>query len=99
MELPYVTMRVRCGKGTYIRSLCRDIGDALGCGACMDSLVRTKVGQFTIEAARPLREIEELVRAGTLSDALVPIDAMQPGSGQRAGGTGGMERRGICSDL
>ena len=40
-----------CGKGTYIRTLCHDLGQAIGCGACMKSLRRTKCGQWTIDAA------------------------------------------------
>ena len=46
MELPRVCMRVRCSKGTYIRTLCQDIGEKLSCGACMESLLRTKVSEF-----------------------------------------------------
>ena len=44
IDLPRVTMRISCGKGTYIRSLCRDIGEKLSCGACMEKLTRTRVG-------------------------------------------------------
>ena len=62
MELPRVAMRVKCSKGTYIRTLCQDIGEKLGCGACMESLVRTKVSRFLLEDARKLSEIEELVK-------------------------------------
>jgi tRNA pseudouridine55 synthase len=48
------TLSVDCGKGTYIRSLCMDIGEALGCGACMGSLIRTRSGRFTVQDAVPL---------------------------------------------
>ena len=48
IQLPYVTMEVSCSKGTYIRTLCQDIGEKLGCGACMTELVRFKVGAFDI---------------------------------------------------
>ena len=48
IQLPYVTMEVSCSKGTYIRTLCQDIGEKLGCGACMTELVRLKVGAFDI---------------------------------------------------
>lgn len=61
IELPRVTMRVECSKGTYIRTLCQDIGEKLGCGACMESLLRTKVSKFFVEDALTLGQIEELV--------------------------------------
>ena len=63
MNLPRVTMRVKCSKGTYIRTLCEDIGAKLGCGACMESLLRTKVSEFYIEDALKLSELEELVKS------------------------------------
>lgn len=52
-------LRVRCSKGTYIRTLCQDIGDALGCGGCMESLRRTKAGDYSIEEAVPLETLLE----------------------------------------
>lgn len=61
VELPRVRMRVSCSKGTYIRTLCQDIGAKLGCGACMESLLRTRVAQFALEDALRLEEIEALV--------------------------------------
>ncbi|MGM9557154.1 MAG: tRNA pseudouridine(55) synthase TruB [Oscillospiraceae bacterium] len=51
------TLRVRCSKGTYIRTLCHDIGQALGCGGCMAGLRRTRAGSFTLAQALPLAEI------------------------------------------
>ena len=62
MELPRVCMRVRCSKGTYIRTLCQDIGEKLSCGACMESLLRTKVSEFCVQDALRLSEIEERVQ-------------------------------------
>ena len=56
-----VSMTVQCSKGTYIRTLCHDIGQKLGVGACMESLERTKVGRFLLEDALKLSEIEELI--------------------------------------
>ncbi len=53
------SIRVTCSKGTYIRTLCQDIGEKLGCGAAMKSLVRTRVGSFSIEDAKTLDEIEK----------------------------------------
>lgn len=60
MDLPHVKIEVTCSKGTYIRTLCHDIGQKLGCGGCMESLVRTKVGRFEISESLTLKEIEEL---------------------------------------
>ncbi|MBQ7000431.1 MAG: tRNA pseudouridine(55) synthase TruB [Oscillospiraceae bacterium] len=50
-------LRVRCSKGTYIRTLCKDIGEALGCGGCMQALRRTSAGEYTIEEAVPLQQL------------------------------------------
>ncbi len=50
-------LRVKCSKGTYIRTLCKDIGEALGCGGCMDSLRRIQAGEYTIDEAVPLLEL------------------------------------------
>ncbi len=52
-----VRLRVRCSKGTYIRTLCKDIGEALGCGGCMASLRRVTAGEYTIGEAVPLQEL------------------------------------------
>lgn len=65
IDLPRVRMRVACSKGTYIRTLCQDIGEKLGCGACMESLLRTRVAQFKVEDALRLSEIEALVNRET----------------------------------
>jgi len=61
VDLPRVTMRVHCSKGTYIRTLCDDIGRKLGCGACMENLLRTRVSEFRLEDALKLSELEALV--------------------------------------
>ena len=50
-------LRVRCSKGTYIRTLCKDIGEELGCGGCMESLRRVSAGEYTIDEAVPLQEL------------------------------------------
>ncbi len=52
-------LRVRCSKGTYIRTLCKDIGEALGCGGCMARLRRVQAGEYTIEEAVPLQTLLE----------------------------------------
>lgn len=76
MDLPKLEIRVLCSKGTYIRTLCRDIGEKLGCGALMSSLKRTMSGQFTLENALTLNEVEECVKAGKLSDVIIPTDTV-----------------------
>ncbi len=62
IALPRVKMRVHCSKGTYIRTLCHDIGTAAGCGGCMESLLRTRVADFRLQDARKLSEIEQQVQ-------------------------------------
>lgn len=59
---PRIKMRVHCSKGTYIRTLCHDIGEKAGCGGCMESLLRTRVEEFEVEDARKLSEIEARVQ-------------------------------------
>ncbi len=59
LEETDVRLRVRCSKGTYIRTLCKDIGQALGCGGCMAELRRTTAGEYTIEEAVPLAALLE----------------------------------------
>jgi len=59
MEADGIHLRVRCSKGTYIRTLCKDIGEALGCGGCMASLRRVSAGSYTIDEAIPLKELIE----------------------------------------
>lgn len=63
LDYPRVTMTVSCSKGTYIRTLCHDIGAKLGCGACMESLKRTRVGTFSIDEALTLDEISKLAQS------------------------------------
>ncbi|MBQ2451179.1 MAG: tRNA pseudouridine(55) synthase TruB [Lachnospiraceae bacterium] len=73
-KLPEVRFRVSCSKGTYIRTLCADIGDKLGCGAAMKSLVRTRVGVFVLEEAWKLSEVEKMVEEGTLVEHVTASD-------------------------
>ena len=75
-----VRLRVRCGKGTYIRTLCEDIGNALGVGGAMEHLTRTRVGQFRLEQALTLEELDVLMHGGPEKVAeaerhIIPIDA------------------------
>ncbi len=84
IQLPYVTFRISCGKGTYIRSLCRDIGEKLGCGGIMDKLVRdsvnaTETGKtFALQDSLTLKQIEAMVKAGQLEQCMIPVDEMFP---------------------
>ena len=76
VKLPLVRMEVTCSKGTYIRTLCHDIGEKLGCHGCMEQLIRTRVGQFDRNGAHTLDEIAAIVGEGRLSEILVPVDEM-----------------------
>ncbi len=69
-----VRMKVRCGKGTYIRTLCDDLGKKCGCPAHMRSLVRTKSGAFTIDTAITPDEARELTARGELTGRMMPPD-------------------------
>ena len=66
-------LRVRCSKGTYIRTLCKDIGNALGCGGCMAALRRVQAGEYTIEESVPLQELLECTDP---EKYLRPVDSM-----------------------
>lgn len=74
IELPDMVMTVDCSKGTYIRTLCHDIGQKLGCGACMTSLLRTRVGTFSLEQALTLAQIEEKQKAAMLKPYIIPVE-------------------------
>ena len=69
-------LNISCSKGTYVRTLCSDIGEALGCGACMSSLRRTRAGVFSVDDAHSLADIETAVREGRLSDIILPVDTL-----------------------
>ena len=73
MALPRVRMEVSCSKGTYIRTLCHDIGEKLGCFGCMESLLRTKVSRFEIESSLKLSEIQKKREEGKLSEIITPL--------------------------
>lgn len=74
ISFPLVRFRVTCSKGTYIRTLCHDIGEKLGCGASMESLLRTKVGRFTLDDAITLAQTEEAVQKGTIESKILGIE-------------------------
>ena len=73
MENGCLKLRVDCSKGTYIRTLCQDIGDALGCGGCMEALRRTKAGEYDLSRAVPLEALLECENPGQY---LLPVDSM-----------------------
>lgn len=73
-----VRMSVCCSKGTYIRTLCKDIGESLGCGGCMKSLLRTKVSVFELSNSLKLNEIEQLVQQNQIAQVLIAVDDMFP---------------------
>ena len=75
-SLPIVKLRVQCSKGTYIRTLCADIGAKLGCGGAMQSLRRTAVGSFRREEALTLGEVQQKKDAGRLEEIIRPVDSV-----------------------
>ncbi len=73
IDLPYIRFEVRCSEGTYVRTLCADIGDALGCGAHLVQLRRTENGDFTLEEAISLNTMKELSAEGKVSKYIIPM--------------------------
>ena len=76
MDLPRVRMSVHCSKGTYIRTLCHDIGGMLGCGGCMKKLLRTKVGVFELADTLKLSEIDQLAKEGLVEEKIISVDEL-----------------------
>lgn len=88
INLPEVRMSVHCSKGTYIRTLCQDIGEKAGCYGCMKELLRTRVAGFALDGAYRISEIEQMVRKASqstetnewnyqlFSNFLYPIDSV-----------------------
>ena len=74
MALPTVRFRVVCSKGTYIRTLCADIGEKLSCGGTMKRLERTRVGTFELKDAVTLEELQSLKDSGELEKVILPVD-------------------------
>lgn len=75
-DLPRIRFRVVCSKGTYIRTLCHDIGERIGCGGAMEALTRSRVGIFGADQALRLSEIEKLRDDNKISDVIIPPDAV-----------------------
>lgn len=70
------TLRVRCSKGTYVRTLCHDIGAALGCGGCMSSLRRTRAGSFSLSQAVTMQQVLSFAEEHDPQALLLPVDAL-----------------------
>ena len=75
-EAPRGKLRVRCSKGTYIRTLCHDLGQRLGCGGAMSALTRVQAGDFSLEDALTLGEVEQLTKEGALQQHILPVDRL-----------------------
>jgi tRNA pseudouridine55 synthase len=73
-EDPVVSLLVQCSKGVYIRTLCSEIGDALGMGAHLIGLERTRSGRFSIDGALTLDRLQEMMTAGNAEQVITPID-------------------------
>lgn len=71
-----VLFDVHCSKGTYIRTLCHDIGEKLGCGGHMSFLVRTRAGKYSLDSALTIEEIKELANKNKLSSSLLPVETV-----------------------
>lgn len=69
-------LKIACSKGTYVRTLCNDIGASLGCGACMSSLRRISAGAFSVESAHSIDEVENAANEGQLVDITLPVDTL-----------------------
>lgn len=76
---PHIRCLVRCSKGTYIRSLARDVGEKLGCGAHLCGLLRTRSGQFTLDEAVPLPLLADGLQQGYWPELIYPLDEAIPG--------------------
>lgn len=76
MEKNSVVLDVSCSKGTYIRTLCADIGKRLGTGAYMSELMRTKAGPFTLDNSYTEEELVNIADNGGLGDVIIPVDAV-----------------------
>lgn len=73
---PFFTIEIECGKGTYIRSLAHDTGQALGCGACLRNLVRLRSGMFDISDSLTTHQLEDAFHHGYWQNLLYPMDVV-----------------------
>lgn len=72
---PLIRFHVICSKGTYVRSLCSDVGDLLGCGAHLAELVRTRAGRFSLGLAWNIEQLSDLAAAGRAEEAIMSLNA------------------------
>jgi tRNA pseudouridine55 synthase len=79
VSLPEVRFEVCCSGGTYIRTMCADIGETLGCGAHLKALCRTETGQFSLKEAMPLEALERLATTGEISKHVIPMNVALKG--------------------
>ena len=75
-DLPRLVLNVSCSKGTYVRTLCSDIGEKLGCGGCMEKLERIRSGGLYLEDSISLSEIERLTEEGRIGEKIIPVEEM-----------------------
>ena len=92
IRLPEVVMTVSCSKGTYIRTLCHDIGEKLSVGGCMKTLLRTKVDRFLIEDSLTLAELQKRKDEGRLSEAVLPIETVFASYGEIRAAEEGLDK-------
>jgi tRNA pseudouridine55 synthase len=78
LEGPEAHLWARCSAGTYIRSIAHELGEAMGCGAHLSALRRVRAGDFSIEQARSMEELDKLAREGRLNEALIPASELLP---------------------
>ena len=90
---------VRCSKGTYIRTLCNDIGDALGCGGCMSSLRRVSCGQFQIEDALTIGQVQQYAQQGKAEELLIPVDKLFSDAGMYTADASGEKKIRCGNDI
>ena len=92
IRLPEVVMTVSCSKGTYIRTLCHDIGEKLAVGGCMKKLLRTRAAGFRMEDSRTLDELQALKDTGRLEEAVLPVETVFSGYKEIRSGDVSMDR-------
>jgi tRNA pseudouridine55 synthase len=76
---PVIDVEVRCGSGTYVRSLAHALGGALGCGAHLAGLRRQSTGDLSVSRALPLERVEDLITAGRAEEVVLPLESLLPG--------------------
>jgi tRNA pseudouridine55 synthase len=75
---PHVDFEVKCSSGTYIRSIAHDLGQSIGCGAHLNQLVRTEIGEFRVSESHTVKEIEDMFSLGQTNKFLHPIETLLP---------------------